>query len=55
MGDVINLLVPESYDGKVCACGSAWWDARVTFDNQGHVTAYGQPRCKECRSPLPAL
>lgn len=52
MADVIQLQVPTGYDGRVCPCGSAWWDASVTFNQEGSVTGYHSPRCRDCGGPV---
>lgn len=46
-------LAWRDYSGTVCPCGSAWFDATVTFE-EGHVTGYLLPlRCHDCRLPAP--
>lgn len=56
--DVVDLTAEREqresrYDGVVCSCGSAWWDAAVTFTKSLRVSAYGVVRCRDCGSELP--
>ena len=47
--------LPE-YDGIVCECGSAWFNAKVALNPQGFVwSTVVEVTCSECCTPIPAL
>jgi hypothetical protein len=49
--NVVQLFPnPDTYDGLVCQCGSAWFNVdAVTLRQDGSVSGYTMPlRCNEC-------
>lgn len=53
MAEVIPLPTPDRYDGRTCACGSAWFDAAVTIGLDGRTTSRAHVTCRTCGTPLP--
>lgn len=53
VGVVLSFPGGARYEGRTCACGSAWFDAATTFDNAGRVTGFADVRCRECGAPGP--
>lgn len=47
--DRLRAEDPE-YDGVTChGCGSAWFDAIVVIEKDGHVSGYNwPPKCHDC-------
>lgn len=50
---VLSFPGGDRYEGRTCACGSAWFDTATTFDNAGRVTGFADVRCRECGTPGP--
>lgn len=56
-GDHNNVIPlrpePGGYDGLICGCGSAWFDAKVCVDAEARVTGRTLGlHCVECNTPV---
>lgn len=43
------------YDGLICVCGCAWWEASVTINSNGCITGFSADSvtCRECAAAPP--